>query len=464
MRGREAHEWRLGIGAVSVVCAAAWSAGSAAGEGCAWWQVRKLVASDAAAGDEYGYPVAIWGEFIVIGAWHDDDHGSNSGSAYVYDRVTGAELFKLTASDASAGAQFGYPITVSDGVALIGAFGDSQLGREAGAAYLFDVTSGVELHKLTASDGRIDDWFGVSVAHSGQYAVVGANQTDDDGPDSGSAYLFDVATGTELMKLRASDAAAGDWFGFDVAIDGDVVLVGARRHNAGAVHAGAVYVFDAGTGEERLKLTASDAEAGANFGRAVAVSGNLAVVGAPLTSHAGLNSGTAYVFDVTTGAEVLRLVADDAAGSANFGVSVAIHGTRAVVGAFGDSERGVAAGAAYVFDVTTGAQVAKLMADDATFFHLLGIRVAIEDETVLAGAWFDRHAGTNSGSAYVFELECGQSCAADLTGDGVLDFFDVQAYLNLYASGADAADVTGDGVLDFFDVQAFLNLFAAGCG
>ena len=115
----------------------------------------------------------------------------------------------------------------------MGAYRDNDKGTNSGSAYIFDVTTGNQLHKLTASDGAADDTFGRSVAISGNYAIVGANLDDDDGTRSGSAYIFNVQTGTQLHKLTASDAAANDHFGWSVAIDGNYAIVGAKYDDDG---------------------------------------------------------------------------------------------------------------------------------------------------------------------------------------------------------------------------------------
>ena len=112
---------------------------------------------------------------------------------------------------------------------VVGANGDdNDNGIDSGSAYIFDVTTETQLHKLIASDGAASDYFGYSVAISGNYAIVGAYGDDDNGSSSGSAYIFDVTTGTELRKLTASDAVAGDQFGNSVAIDGHYAIVAAK--------------------------------------------------------------------------------------------------------------------------------------------------------------------------------------------------------------------------------------------
>ena len=142
--------------------------------------------------------------------------------ARIFDSET-----KLTSSDAAADDQFGHRVGISGGTAIVGARYDDDAGEDSGSAYLFDVTTGNQLFKLTASDAAADDRFGQSVGISGGMAIVGAIGNDDAGSESGSAYLFDVTTGKQLFKLTASDAAAGDQFGYSVAISGTIAVVGA---------------------------------------------------------------------------------------------------------------------------------------------------------------------------------------------------------------------------------------------
>ena len=120
------------------------------------------------------------------------------------------EDLKLLASDGDADDRFGFSIAVSGNTAVIGAAWNDEDGDASGSAYVFDITTGQELFKLTASDGAAGDRFGYSVAVSGNTAVIAADMDDDNGPVSGSAYVVDVTTGQELFKLTTSDGAEFD--------------------------------------------------------------------------------------------------------------------------------------------------------------------------------------------------------------------------------------------------------------
>ena len=266
----------------------------------------KLTASDAAAGDQFGLSVSISGDYAIVGAT-ETFIPSDSGSAYifVFDGQGWIEQAKLTASDAAAGDQFGISVSISGDYAIIGAYNDDDGGDASGSAYIFvrDGQGWTERAKLTASDAAAGDEFGLSVSISGDYAIIGAFGDDDDGSSSGSAYIFvrDGQSWTEQAKLTASDAAAGDGFG-SVSISGDYAVVGARLDDDNGTDSGSAYIFvrDGQSWTERAKLTASDAAGNDKFGISVSISGDYAIVGAWGDDHAGFSSGSAYVYSGIT--------------------------------------------------------------------------------------------------------------------------------------------------------------------
>ena len=388
----------------------------------------KITAADAASGDFFGFRVAVSGTTVLVGAHPDDDAGDSSGSSYVFDcsSFPCVQVSKLTASDAAAGDRFGFSVAVSGTTAVVGAFGNDDAGNNSGSAYYFNLTTCgaacTETGKLIASDTALADAFGRSVAVSGTTAVVGAIGDDDGGNDSGSAYYFDLSTCgaacTEIGKLTASDAVARDFFGERVAISGTTAVVGAPSIlDSFTSGSGSAYYFNLTTCgaacTETGKLTASDAAAGDRFGHAVAVSGTTAVVGAFFKNAGGSDSGSAYYFDLSTcGAactETGKLIASDATGN-QFARGVGVNGTTAVVGASGKvTLPGIVSGSAYIFDLSTcGAactETNQLTASDAADADVFGFSVAVSETTAVVGAHHNDDGGDNSGSAYVFELD-----------------------------------------------------------
>jgi len=365
---------------------------------------QKITASDAAAGDRFGISVVVSGDTAVVGALYGN---GLTGSAYVFTRSgnTWSEQQKLTASDAAADDQFGISVAISGDTVLVGASHDNSV---RGAAYIFTRSGDTwsEQQKLTVSDAAADDHFGFSVAVSGDTLVVGANQKDG---FTGSAYVFTRSgtTWSEQQKLTASDAAAGNNFGFSVAVSGDTAVVGANGEddpsNSGSAY---VYIRSGTTWSEQQKLMASDAAAGDQFGRPVAVSGDTVVVGANGNDSVPSNSGSAYVFtrSGTTWSEQQKLTASDAAAQDQFGFSVAVSGDTAVIGALFDDDPSNS-GSAYVFtrSGTTWSEQQKLTASDAAAQDLFGISVAVSSDTVVVGA-NGNDDPSDSGSAYVFGI------------------------------------------------------------
>jgi hypothetical protein len=417
----------------------------------------KLTASFPGQDNRFGWSVATSGATAIIGALH----AGRGGAAYLFDVSTGKQRFGLVASDAASNDFFGYSVAISGTTAIVGANRDDDAGDKSGSAYLFDVANGKQLFKLTADDAAEGDEFGRSVGISGNIAIVGAYFDDDAQINSGSAYLFDVTTGNQLLKLTASDAERFDLFGYSVAISGPVAIVGSHPAGTGS-NFGSAYVFDADPlsptfGEQRFKLTASDAAANDLFGRSVAISGNIAIVGA-WADVVGHNFGSAYLFDVTTGRQLFKLTAPVGAERDVFGWSVGISGTTAIVGDPSDDEEARNSGSAYLFDVNTGKQLFKHTASDAAEGDSFGWSVAISDSAAIVGAYDDDGAERNTGSAYLFASPAPSS---DLTNNGFVDFQDLTILLaNWNKPGATLAEgnlVDADSTpVDFADLTVLL--------
>ncbi len=326
-------------------------------------QEAKLLGSDSAAHDLFGSSAAVSGDTVVVGA-EGDTVGVNTsqGSAYVFVRSGGvwSEQQKLVASDGTAYDYFGGSVAASGDTVLVGAYGNDVGATDQGSAYVFVRSGGVwsEQQKLVASDGTAYDYFGISVSVSRGTAVVGASGDDGANYDQGAAYVF-VRNGgvwSQQQKLVASDGASGDGFGYPVSVSGDTVVVGAYGSDVGANgEQGSAYVFvrSGGVWSQQQKLVASDGASGDGFGHSASVSGDTAVVGAP-GDNVGANrdQGSVYAFVRSGGdwSQQQKLVASDGTASDYFGWSVSLSGDAAVVGAYQDDVGAYAdRGSAYVF-------------------------------------------------------------------------------------------------------------------
>jgi uncharacterized protein (DUF2345 family) len=421
-----------------------------------WGQVKKLVAGDGVANDYFGRAVAVSGESVMVGAVGDE---TSRGSAYLFVRnQDGANAWgqvqKLTAGDGAAGDNFGIAVAGNEDADtfVLGAPGDDSW---QGAAYVFACqgSNWVQQRKTTASDGVAEDWFGRSVAISGDTLVVGATVDDS---YKGAAYIFVRNWGGannwgQVKKLVASDGAANDYFGRAVAISDDTLVVGATGNDSSK---GAAYIFARNWGGadnwgQVKKLTASDGTTYEHFGEAVALSGGIVVVGAWGDDS---NKGAAYVFARNqSGADqwgqVKKLTAADGTAGERFGDAVTLSGDTLLVGALGDDSF---KGAAYVFARNQGGadqwgQIKKLTAVGGAVGDWFGDSVALSGDTVVVGVDGDE---SNKGAAYVFARNQG---GADQWGqvkkltatDGVAgDVFGVSAALSgdTIVVGADGDD------------------------
>ena len=328
----------------------------------------KIVASDAATSDWFGYSVAISDTKVVVGARRDDDLGDNSGSAYVYN-TDGTGEVKITASDGAIGDQFGWSVAISDTHIVVGTPDNDDAGGDSGSVYVYN-TDGTGEVKITASDGAADDNFGRSVAISDNKVVVGAPFNDDAGNSSGSVYVYNL-DGTGEVKITASDGATDDDFGLSVAVSDTHVVVGAQGDNA---NQGSAYIYNLdGTGEQ--KITASDGAQNDFLGSSVAISATKVAVGSPYNDEGSTrNSGAVYVYNLD-GTGEQKITASDGATNDQFGLSVAISDTKVVVGAPFNDDAGDNSGSVYVYNLD-GTGELKIVASDGVAGDLFGGSVA----------------------------------------------------------------------------------------
>ncbi|KAL7542077.1 hypothetical protein ACHAXR_011490 [Thalassiosira sp. AJA248-18] len=362
----------------------------------------KLLPPDGAADNKFGFSVAIYGNTVIVcadGGVNDD--ASVVGSAYVFERDAQNNSWVLP----SGYDFFGYSVALYEDTVVVGAYGDDK-----GAAYIFErdeSNNWVQQARLLASDGAEDDRFGRSLDIYGDTIVVGAISDDDQGRSSGSAYVFvrDDASNnwSQQAKLLPDDGEAGIQFGVSVAIYSDTVIAGA---NGGYDNGG---VRTANNWIQQDKLLSKDRFTGDRFGESVAIYGDTVIVSAVNDDDGDYQSGSAYIFVMdassNTWSQQAKLLSSEGAANDMFGYNVAIYDNTVVVGAFYDDDNGSDSGSAYVFvrDASNNwMQQDQLLANDGAPGDLFGHRVAIYDNTVVVGARDDDDNEENSGSSYIF--------------------------------------------------------------
>jgi hypothetical protein len=394
-----------------------------------WIQDAYLKASNAEAGDGFGYSVAISGSTIVVGAYSEDSNqmtitnadgsasannsAAHSGAVYVFKRDANGDWIQdayLKASNAGANDEFGRSVAISGSTIVVGAYGEdssqttitnadgsasvNNSAVNAGAVYVFKRDAAgdwIQDAYLKASNAEANDWFGFSAAISGSTIVVGAWQedsnqttitntdgvasTNNSAMNSGAVYVFKRDAAGDWIQdayLKASNAEAGDQFGYSVAISGSTIVIGASGEDSnqttitnadgsasgvnGATGSGAVYVFKRDANGDWIQdayLKASNAEASDGFGYSVAISGSTIVIGASgedsnqttitnadgsaSANNSAANAGAVYIFKRDGNGDWIQdayLKASNAEADDQFGFSVAISGSTIVVGAF----------------------------------------------------------------------------------------------------------------------------------
>jgi hypothetical protein len=324
-----------------------------------WIELDKLTASDVAEGDYFGSSVAIDGNYCIVGAPWDDDPCDRSGSAYVfhYNGINWIQQAKLNADDPGDRNYFGISVAINGDYTVVGAFGDDDNGNWSGSAYIFERSGGTwtQQAKLLPLEGTAYDFFGISVAINGDYCIVGADQEIGGTGKHGFACIYkrEGTTWTQQEKLTASDGQILDLFGCSVSIDGDYCIVGAELDDDNGLNSGSAYIFERnGTNWlQQTKITPLDGTEDDRFGFSVSIDSQRALVGAYGDDDIDDFAGSAYIFKLEDSdwVEQNKLIASDGAAYDYFGEFVSVNDKYAIIGSWGDDDDGSQSGSIYVF-------------------------------------------------------------------------------------------------------------------
>tara|TARA_R110002072_G_scaffold42064_22_gene119302 strand:+ start:215049 stop:216437 length:1389 start_codon:yes stop_codon:yes gene_type:complete len=279
-------------------------------------------------------------------------------SIYLYNATDGSLLREITPPDTAPHRLYGRTLVINDGLLGVGAFYDDD--EYTGVLYIYDVTTGDLLHTLVADDAMPGDAFASSIAINDGLIAVGASGHDALGPSSGAIYLFDATTGTQLRKLLADDGRLNGKLGQQVSMEDGLVVAGVSNDWDNGSYAGAMYLFDADTGDQIAKVFPDNPRSYDYFGSAIAISDGIIAVGAEGYELNKQNRvGTAYLFDARTGTQLAQLLPSDPANSFFFASSIDLDGPELLVGSYGP---------VYFYNVNTIICPADLTGDRALDF------------------------------------------------------------------------------------------------
>jgi hypothetical protein len=389
-----------------------------------WVEFQKLDSNTniGAMNDNFGRSVSFQGNRALIGAPGDDERGNFSGSAYIFDRINNDWVLtqKLTPTSLQDQDDFGFSVSLDGNRAVIGSpqqgiFNGIQGG---GKVYVYELIGDtwIEKQKLEAIDSSAGNKFGYSVSLLGDTLAVGSHQ---DG--AGSTYIFDYESGNwnQTQKLIANDGVNGDKFGISISLDINKLVIGAERDRltelGTSTRIGSAYVFER---EEYTWIQTAKIippviiglEVGMNFGNAVGIKEDILLIGARTDKYNNnYSNGTVYFFRFLE-AEwqlVQKLYSINSVNTFNFGNSLDFNESKLVIGADYSNENNINSGAAFIYYYENGSWNSShnIFVEDGDYNDYFGKSVSLYNDEVLVGAnGDDTESGTNSGSAYLFNV------------------------------------------------------------
>ena len=360
-----------------------------------------------------GYKVAVGGGYVAVTT---ADYISEDlvRAVRIFDLATGALLFVLPNPGPADDGSFGNSVAISGSRVVVGADENDTGKRNAGVAFVYDLASAtptVPALTLNNPSPVVNGSFGFSVAISGTRVVVGAYLNFSGNSYAGRAYVYDLGSATPSLPIANLDNPASSSFGHSVAISGMRVAVGAYGDNTGAAGAGSAYVYDLASATPAAPVVTLHNPAPAEqdyFGASVAVSGTRVVVGAARDDAGAGRYGSAYLYDMSGGAPTVPVAIlgnPNPGGSYHFGVWTGISGSRIVVGSPNTIGGSTGSGTAYVYDTgsaTPGLPVATLASPSPSLSDNFGLAVAIDGATIVIGAPNDDTAGIDQGATFIY--------------------------------------------------------------
>lgn len=331
-------------------------------------------------------------------------YGANSqkGISYVYDATDFSISPTIISGSSSTDYRNGRNVAISgDYIAMSGDYNDNY----SGSVYVFDANSLTsEPTKLTPTDLGPNDYFGSDIGLSSNYLVVGMKNDDDLATNAGAIYVYTLSDLSQSpTKIKPGSLGASDSFGERLSVSDSHIVVSAMRDDDVASDSGAVYVFDiSNLSSSPTKLTVpSGGQNNDFFGTSVDCNDNYIVVGSIGGPGYG---GSVFVYDASNlSASPTEININDS--GAQFGSSVAVSDDYLCVYALGDDTNGTDGGAVYVYDITDLSQSpTKIVSNDGGANDRFGTSISINGDTIAVGAWLhDDNSVSNTGAVYIFD-------------------------------------------------------------
>ncbi len=428
-------------------------------------ELARLIPPQRQTDDQFGAAVALSGTRAVVGA---PAAAAARGAAYIFEEGSGA--WDIVAAlplppGIGTGHYFGQDVAIDGDRLVVSAPGNALTSTVAQVSrvHVYERAGTTWTHAATLSPSAqpLDDWYGLTVDLEGDWLAVGAPR-DSTGRGAVYVYRFTGAQWSLVETLRGPDAAARQ-FGYDVDLDGGRLIVGARNEAVGTARPGAAYIYqwNGAAWTQQAHFIPPLGATGDQFGAAVALRGDTAVIGAPFADDAIANSGSLhpYRYDGVAWRSQPLLTAPGAAIGDATGGAVALAENVVLAGSPGNDGRGNIAGAIYRFVNEEGQWsngVPAVVASDTVANDQFGCAIDVDGRLMIIGA----RLKAGGGAAYIFPV---QPCPADRNSDARADVHDLLHYLDSWFAGGDDADVNDDEAIDVEDLLIYLDLWFAGC-
>lgn len=361
----------------------------------------------------FGSPVSIDGDRFIISAMYENTGAVDAGSVYLYETKTGNLLQKFNNPTPAQNDFFGVSVSIFDDRVLIGAMNDDTGGTDAGSAYLFDAITGALLHTFNNPAPDYDgDHFGRSVSLSGNKVLIGVwGDVTREYDRSGVVYVYDSSTGELLHTINNPSPANYDYFGYDISVSGNLAIIGANGDDVdGNLYSGSAYLFDMTTGQ-LVHTFNNPAPPTSHFGREVGISGDYIIIGSNNSINNLSIEGSGSVYLYNTNGTLLRVIDNPEPAIYDlFGESISISGDKILIGARHDDEGAVGSGSVYLYD-TNGSLLHTFRNPTPANDDYFGYDVSISGADILISAPIDD-------SVYLYLPQ------PDTDDDGVIDSAD----------------------------------------
>ena len=424
-------------------------------------EYQRLAPDAIAEYDSFGFAIASNDDYIAISGPGVDRDDGGFGVVYIFDAITGDQIHTIEPVDAQQEENFGRTLSISDNQIAVGTMVFQGSDRVLNSVSIYDLQTGKQLIKIPLDGFQQRDFTRSMIALSGDILAIGSPFDSDVGDYSGAAYLYDANTGEQLQKLYPSDPAIFGYFGLVLTIHGDALAIlspNGRGHDRSSV----VYLFDITTGDEMSIVPPSSEAHSRNTAQAIAMNDQYIAM-------SSLYDRKVWLFDRATGMQTAELETQDGQDGSDdvnldvFGYSIAIDEDLLLVSAPVDAQNGSSAGAAYVFDLLTHSQVAKLLPRDGTRNQQFGHPLILSNSKAIVAETFNDDFGRRSGAVYQFDTTSIHRCSPDFDDNGLLNTTDIQLFIKQYTSNDPSADFDVDGLFNFYDISEFIHEFTTGC-